>query len=78
MRVAVATSAIINRQLAGLGPRRPRRAYEGIAPALRVGNLLFLAGTTATDENGKWVSPLTIRPSCAFIETPGRPEFTEA
>jgi enamine deaminase RidA (YjgF/YER057c/UK114 family) len=27
------------------------------SPALRVGNLLFLAGTTATDENGQIVAP---------------------
>jgi enamine deaminase RidA (YjgF/YER057c/UK114 family) len=27
------------------------------SPALRVGNLLFLAGTTATDENGRIVAP---------------------
>lgn len=27
------------------------------SPALRVGNLLFLSGTTATDENGKIVAP---------------------
>ena len=43
------------RMIAAAGTSWPERYTY--SPALRVGNLLFLSGTTATDENGQIVAP---------------------
>ena len=43
------------RMIAAAGTTWPER-YT-FSPALRVGNLLFISGTTATDENGQLVAP---------------------
>jgi aminoacrylate peracid reductase len=43
------------RMITAAGTSWPER-YT-FSPALRVGNLLFISGTTATDENGQLVAP---------------------
>jgi aminoacrylate peracid reductase len=43
------------RMIAAAGTTWPER-YT-FSPALRVGNLLFISGTTATDDNGQLVAP---------------------
>src|SRR5712691_12181021 len=43
------------RMVTAVGSAWPER-YT-FSPALRVGNLLFISGTTATDENGQLVAP---------------------
>ncbi len=54
--------SVPQRVTAGPGPER----YT-FAPALRGGNLLFLAGPTATDESGKIVGPGDIAAQTRYI-----------
>ena len=53
------------RMIAAAGTTWPER-YT-FSPALRVGNLLFISGTTATDEHGQLVAPGNIVGQTRYI-----------
>jgi aminoacrylate peracid reductase len=54
----------VARQVITAGPWPERYTFS---PALRVGNLVFISGTTATDENGKLVGPGDIVAQTRYI-----------